>query len=101
MQHYYLGDLDKAKYYNDRFMRGKIEKKDSAVRIIHSDTAKLSFSYSKNSQKMSFKRLKEVLDSFANIKNELLKSLKRKIIASTYGTGSLVEPLDFYRNGLL
>jgi len=44
MQHYYLGDLVKAKYYNDRFMRGKIEKKDSAVRQLHSQPAKLSYS---------------------------------------------------------
>ena len=29
MQYYYLGELNKSKYYNDRKMRGICEKKDS------------------------------------------------------------------------
>jgi hypothetical protein len=30
-----MGKLEKAKYYNDRSMRGKLENKDSKIRIIY------------------------------------------------------------------
>lgn len=29
IQYYYIGELEKSKFYNDRFMRGKCEKKNS------------------------------------------------------------------------
>ena len=35
IQNYYLGNLEKAKYYNDRSMRGKCEKKDSKIRKVY------------------------------------------------------------------
>jgi tetratricopeptide (TPR) repeat protein len=37
VQHYYLGNLQKSKYYNDRSMRGKFEKKTSKIRMIYED----------------------------------------------------------------
>ena len=35
IQYYYLGFLEKSKYYNDRSIRGKSEKRDSKVRQIY------------------------------------------------------------------
>ena len=35
MQYYYMGEMNKSRYYVDRMMRGKVEKKDSRIREIY------------------------------------------------------------------
>ena len=34
LQYYYLGDMDRAAYYHDRCLRGKLESKKSFVRSV-------------------------------------------------------------------
>eukprot|EP00347_Sterkiella_histriomuscorum_P001099 403373330 len=103
MQHYYLGNLEKSKYYNDRCMRGKTEKQNSKIRSLYNgyNQAKSNYEASGKNERVTFKKLKEILESFQYIKNDLVRSIKRKIIAQTFGTGNLQEALDFYRNGLI
>ncbi|CDW82465.1 histidine acid phosphatase family protein [Stylonychia lemnae] len=98
IQHYYLGNLERSKYYNERCMRGIVEKKDSKIRLMYEDYGKTQI-YQRQ-DRVTFKKLKEILESFSKIKNDLVRNLKKKIIATTYGTGNLQEALDFYRNGL-
>ncbi len=71
MQYYYLGKLDRAKYYNDRCMRGKIEKKDSKIRALYDDYNRHKTRVGQ--ERVTFKKLKEILDSFTHIHNEVLK----------------------------
>ncbi len=35
LQYYYLGDINKADYYLDRYQKGKLEKKESKVREMY------------------------------------------------------------------
>jgi hypothetical protein len=39
LQYFYLGDMDKAKFYHDRMLRGKCETKMSKIRKIYEDHA--------------------------------------------------------------
>ena len=87
MQYYYHGKLDKSKYYNDRYMRGKLEKVDSKIRTLYEDQDR--FLSRPGKERITFKKLKEILDSFSKIQNELVRALKRKIVSITYGTGKL------------
>ena len=34
MEYFYMGDLEKAKFYQDRMLRGKFENKDSIIRSV-------------------------------------------------------------------
>lgn len=43
IQYYYTGDLEKAKYYNDRMTRGKFEARFSIVRKMSENHAKKKF----------------------------------------------------------
>ena len=43
IQYFYLGDLEKSKYYNDRMTRGKFEAKFSLVRKMSENHAKKMF----------------------------------------------------------
>ena len=49
MEYFYMGDLQKAKFYSDRMLRGKFENKDSIIRsvcvnILQSKREKVHFS---------------------------------------------------------
>jgi hypothetical protein len=37
IQYFYLGELDKSKYYNDRVCRGKFEANFSIVKVMSQD----------------------------------------------------------------
>ena len=67
MQYYYLGNLEKSKYYNDRHMRGMIEKPSSKIRSLYDGFSISRKEKDSKRDKISFKRLKEILESFANI----------------------------------
>ncbi len=43
IQYFYLGDLERAKYYNDRMLRGKTEAKFSVIRKISETHSKKKF----------------------------------------------------------
>jgi len=56
LQYYYLGNLAKSKYYNDRCMRGKNERKDSKLRVIFED-ANMQRTHKVRRDRVSFKKL--------------------------------------------
>ena len=53
IQYYYLGDLEKSKYYNDRMTRGKFEARFSIVR-------KMSENHAKKKYKQKSKGIKQI-----------------------------------------
>ena len=63
IQYYYEGDLEKAKYYNDRMIRGKVEARFSIVR-------KMSQNHASKKYKASGHR------RFGNVKN-IAQGLKK------------------------
>jgi hypothetical protein len=86
MQYYYLGNLEKSKYYNDRCMRGKSEKKESKLRKVFEGQFDRSFS---KKERITFKKLKQILESFSQIKDDVVRTRKCKNLAATFGTGNL------------
>lgn len=89
LQYFYLGNLAKAKYYNDRNMRGKCEKKESTIRIIYEDySQQRSQKYKKNS--LTYKKFMQILKDFDLVhKNDSFIAVKKKIISNIYGTSDL------------
>jgi len=83
IQYYYLGNLDKSHYYNDRAMRGKCEKKDSRMRELHNGINKQK----RNSHRVTFNKVREIMESFAKIKEGV-----SKLVKSSQRVGEMQEP---------
>eukprot|EP00347_Sterkiella_histriomuscorum_P024572 403330650 len=99
IQYYYIGNIEKSQYYNDRAMRGKCEKKDSKIRELYDG---INHQLKKSeSKKVSYKKLKQILESFTALKDDLqMQESQKRLIRTEYGTGNLMQPIDFYRNGI-